>query len=58
MCQSRFAAARGAFPGQATPDHDPLSHLELVRNADVLVVAPASYPLPRTVPTSLAKETP
>ena len=34
--------ARGAFPGQATPDHDPLSHLELVRNADILVVAPAT----------------
>src|ERR671916_206785 len=34
--------ARGAFPDQAAPDHDPLSHLELVRNADVLVVAPAS----------------
>ena len=33
---------RGAFPGQAPPDHDPLSHLELVRNADILVVAPAS----------------
>src|SRR5688572_15992472 len=34
--------ARGAFPGQPTLDHDPLSHLALVRNADVLVVAPAS----------------
>ncbi len=34
--------ARGAFPGQPQPDHDPLSHLELVRNADVFVVAPAS----------------
>jgi phosphopantothenoylcysteine decarboxylase/phosphopantothenate--cysteine ligase len=34
--------ARGAFPDQAPPDHDPLSHLELVRNADVLLVAPAS----------------
>ena len=34
--------ARGAFPGQHAPDHDPLSHLELVRNADVYVVAPAS----------------
>ena len=34
--------ARGAFPGQAAPDHDPLSHLELVRNADILVVAPAT----------------
>jgi phosphopantothenoylcysteine decarboxylase/phosphopantothenate--cysteine ligase len=34
--------ARGAFPDQAAPDHDPLSHLELVRNADVLLIAPAS----------------
>jgi phosphopantothenoylcysteine decarboxylase/phosphopantothenate--cysteine ligase len=34
--------ARGAFPDQAPPDHDPLSHLELVRNADVLVIAPAT----------------
>jgi phosphopantothenoylcysteine decarboxylase/phosphopantothenate--cysteine ligase len=34
--------ARGAFPGQAPPEHDPLSHLELVRNADIFVVAPAS----------------
>jgi phosphopantothenoylcysteine decarboxylase/phosphopantothenate--cysteine ligase len=34
--------ARGAFPDQAPPDHDPLSHLELVRNADVFVIAPAS----------------
>src|SRR5829696_3850767 len=34
--------ARGAFPDQAPPGHEPLSHLELVRNADVLLVAPAS----------------
>src|SRR4051794_13080625 len=34
--------ARGAFPDQAPPDHDPLSHLELVANADVYLVAPAS----------------
>src|SRR5438270_3214324 len=34
--------ARGAFPDQAPPDHDPLSHLELVANADVCLVAPAS----------------
>jgi len=33
--------ARGAFPGQALPAHDPLSHLELVRNADAFLVAPA-----------------
>jgi phosphopantothenoylcysteine decarboxylase/phosphopantothenate--cysteine ligase len=34
--------ARGAFPGQPAPDHEPLSHLELVRNADVFIIAPAS----------------
>src|SRR3954449_6231635 len=34
--------ARGAFPDQAPPEHDPLSHLELVRNADALLIAPAS----------------
>jgi phosphopantothenoylcysteine decarboxylase/phosphopantothenate--cysteine ligase len=34
--------ARGAFPGDPAPDHDPISHLELVRRADVLAVAPAS----------------
>jgi len=34
--------ARGAFPDQAPPTHDPLSHLELVANADVYVIAPAS----------------
>ncbi|HEX8105137.1 MAG TPA: bifunctional phosphopantothenoylcysteine decarboxylase/phosphopantothenate--cysteine ligase CoaBC [Solirubrobacteraceae bacterium] len=34
--------ARGAFPDSRPPEHDPLSHLELVANADVYVVAPAS----------------
>src|SRR5680860_246586 len=34
--------ARGAFPGDRTPDHDPISHLELVANCDAYVVAPAS----------------
>ena len=33
---------RGAFPGDPPPDHAPLSHLELVQAADVLVIAPAS----------------
>ncbi|MGI8623144.1 MAG: flavoprotein [Solirubrobacteraceae bacterium] len=33
---------RGAFPGQPLPAHDPLSHLELVANADVFLIAPAS----------------
>src|ERR671918_291553 len=34
--------ARGAFPGDPAPDHDPISHLELVRRADAYVIAPAS----------------
>src|ERR671936_1337662 len=34
--------ARGAFPDQAAPEHDPASHLELVRNADAYLIAPAS----------------
>ena len=34
--------ARGAFPGDSSPDHEPISHLELVRNCDAYVVAPAS----------------
>ncbi len=34
--------ARGAFPGQEPPSHQPLSHLQLVANADLYVVAPAS----------------
>src|SRR5271154_3121763 len=34
--------ARGAFPGQRPPEHEPLSHLELVANAEVFIIAPAS----------------
>jgi phosphopantothenoylcysteine decarboxylase/phosphopantothenate--cysteine ligase len=34
--------ARGAFPDQQPPTHDPVSHLELVSNADVFLIAPAS----------------
>jgi phosphopantothenoylcysteine decarboxylase / phosphopantothenate---cysteine ligase len=34
--------ARGAFPGEPAPDHDPISHLELVRRCDVFCLAPAS----------------
>lgn len=34
--------ARGAFPGEPAPDHDPISHLEVVRRADVYAIAPAS----------------
>lgn len=34
--------ARGAFPGEPAPKHDPISHLEIVRRCDVFCVAPAS----------------
>jgi phosphopantothenoylcysteine decarboxylase/phosphopantothenate--cysteine ligase len=34
--------ARGAFPGQRPPEHEPISHLELVRNAELYAIAPAS----------------
>lgn len=34
--------ARGAFPDQAPPGHDPLSHLQLVAGADAFLIAPAS----------------
>src|SRR2546423_585007 len=34
--------ARGAFPGEPAGDHDPISHLELVRRADAFAVVPAS----------------
>jgi phosphopantothenoylcysteine decarboxylase / phosphopantothenate---cysteine ligase len=34
--------ARGAFPGQDPPAHQPIGHLELVANADVYLIAPAS----------------
>ncbi|HYH57862.1 MAG TPA: bifunctional phosphopantothenoylcysteine decarboxylase/phosphopantothenate--cysteine ligase CoaBC [Thermoleophilaceae bacterium] len=34
--------ARGAYPGEPAPDHDPISHLEIVRRCDAYVIAPAS----------------
>jgi phosphopantothenoylcysteine decarboxylase / phosphopantothenate---cysteine ligase len=34
--------SRGAFPGQQPPTHQPLSHLQLVANADLYLIAPAS----------------
>ena len=33
---------RGAYPGDPTPAHDPISHLAVVEAADAMVVAPAS----------------
>ena len=46
--------ARGAFPGEPAPDHDPISHLELVRRCDVLCVAPASANTIARLATGLA----
>jgi phosphopantothenoylcysteine decarboxylase / phosphopantothenate---cysteine ligase len=34
--------ARGAFPGDPAPEHDPIGHLEVVANADAYLIAPAS----------------
>jgi phosphopantothenoylcysteine decarboxylase/phosphopantothenate--cysteine ligase len=34
--------ARGAYPGDPAPGHEPISHLELVARCDALCVAPAS----------------
>jgi phosphopantothenoylcysteine decarboxylase / phosphopantothenate---cysteine ligase len=46
--------ARGAFPGEPSPDHDPISHLELVRRCDVLCLAPASANTVAKLATGLA----
>ena len=46
--------ARGAFPGEPAPDHDTISHLELVARADVFVVAPASANTIAKLATGLA----
>src|SRR5947199_4649470 len=46
--------ARGAFPDQQPPDHEPLSHLELVRNADAFLIAPASANTIAKLATGLA----
>ncbi|HEY6779410.1 MAG TPA: flavoprotein, partial [Thermoleophilaceae bacterium] len=34
--------ARGAYPGEPRPEHDPISHLELVRRCDAYCIVPAS----------------
>jgi phosphopantothenoylcysteine decarboxylase / phosphopantothenate---cysteine ligase len=34
--------ARGAFPGDPLPEHEPISHLALVENADAYLIAPAT----------------
>ena len=45
---------RGAFPGQRPPDHEPIGHLELVANADVFLIAPASANTIAKLATGLA----
>src|SRR3712207_5489467 len=45
---------RGAFPGQRPPEHEPLSHLELVHNADVFLIAPLSANTLAKLATGLA----
>jgi phosphopantothenoylcysteine decarboxylase / phosphopantothenate---cysteine ligase len=46
--------ARGAFPGEPAPDHDPISHLELVRRCDVYAIAPGSANTIAKLATGLA----
>jgi phosphopantothenoylcysteine decarboxylase/phosphopantothenate--cysteine ligase len=42
ITESEPDALRGAFPGDASPSHVPIGHLELVERADVFLIAPAS----------------
>lgn len=46
--------ARGAYPGEQPPSHDPISHLALVERADAFVVAPASANTIAKLATGLA----
>jgi phosphopantothenoylcysteine decarboxylase / phosphopantothenate---cysteine ligase len=46
--------ARGAFPGEPAVDHDPISHLELVRRCDLLCLAPATANTIAKLATGLA----
>jgi len=46
--------ARGVFPGQPLPEHEPLSHLQLVAGADVYAIAPASANTLAKLATGLA----
>src|SRR2546423_85261 len=44
----------GALPGEPAPDHAPISHLELVRRADVYAIAPATANTLAKLATGLA----
>ena len=46
--------ARGSFPGDALPEHAPISHLALVERCDVLAIAPASANTLAKLATGLA----
>ena len=46
--------SRGAYPGERSPDHAPISHLELVRRADALAIVPASANTLAKLATGLA----
>ena len=46
--------ARGAFPGEEAPDHDPISHLELVRRCQAFAIVPASANTIAKLATGLA----
>src|SRR6186997_2050359 len=46
--------ARGAYPGEPLPEHDPISHLELVRRCDAYCIAPASANTIAKLATGLA----
>ena len=34
--------ARGVYPGETAPDHDPISHLEIAARCDAYCIAPAT----------------
>ncbi len=46
--------ARGAYPGEPVPEHDPIGHLELVRRCDAYCIAPASANTIAKLATGLA----
>src|ERR671931_1662946 len=46
--------ARGAYPGDPAPEHDPISHLELVRRADAYAIVPATANTIAKLATGLA----
>lgn len=46
--------AKGAFPGEESPSHVPISHLELARRCDAYVIAPATANTIAKLATGLA----